>query len=178
MAALPHLITVAEFRQLPKGGEHTYELHHGEVVAMTRPKARHWKLQLRLVDLLQARLRAFGVVGMEMPFRPVGEFELLAADVAAVSQARFDSVDPEDNLRGAPELVIEIKSRSNTAISLRERAVFCLANGAVQCWVLDQDRKSVAVIHADGMTKVYGIADAIPLAAFGSDALPVSEIFS
>ncbi|MGA3018650.1 MAG: hypothetical protein ABSF62_16120 [Bryobacteraceae bacterium] len=30
MAALPDLITVAQFRQLPEGGEFAYELHHGE----------------------------------------------------------------------------------------------------------------------------------------------------
>ena len=88
MAALPHLITVAEFRRLPKGGECTYELHHGEVVAVTRPKARHWELQEHLRELLQPKLRAFGKVGMEFPFRPVAEFELLAADVEAVSRAR------------------------------------------------------------------------------------------
>jgi hypothetical protein len=33
MAALPDLITVAQFRQMPEGGECSYELHHGEVVA-------------------------------------------------------------------------------------------------------------------------------------------------
>jgi hypothetical protein len=35
MAALPQLITVEQFRQMPEG-EFQYELHHGEVVAMTR----------------------------------------------------------------------------------------------------------------------------------------------
>ena len=52
MAALPNLITVAQFRELPEGGECTYELHHGEVVAVTRPRARHSELQHRaaLID--------------------------------------------------------------------------------------------------------------------------------
>ena len=44
MAALPQMISVEQFRQLPKG-EFLYELHYGEVVALTRPRARHWKLQ-------------------------------------------------------------------------------------------------------------------------------------
>jgi len=36
MGALPSLITVAQFRELPEGGEVTYELHAGEVVAVVR----------------------------------------------------------------------------------------------------------------------------------------------
>ncbi len=47
MAAFPGLITVEQFRQMPEGGEFAYELHHGEIVAVTRPKAGHSKLQLR-----------------------------------------------------------------------------------------------------------------------------------
>ena len=39
MAALPDLITVEQFRQMPDDGR-TYELHHGEVVAATRPGAK------------------------------------------------------------------------------------------------------------------------------------------
>ena len=177
MAALPDLITVAQFRQMPEGGESSYELHHGEVVAVTRPRARHWKLQLRLTRLLEMKLKGFGEVGMELPFRPVAEFELLAADVAAVQRQRFDRIDPDDNLRGAPELVIEIRSPSNTPARIRERVTLCLANGSVQCWIVDQDKKSISVFQRDGAAVAYGIGDALPLSAFGADELPVAEIF-
>jgi hypothetical protein len=44
MAALPDLITVQQFRRMPDDGR-AYELHHGEVVALTRPKAKHYNLQ-------------------------------------------------------------------------------------------------------------------------------------
>ena len=55
MATLPDPITVEQFRQLPKGGEFAYELHDGKVVAVTRPKPRHWKLQRRLARLLDPK---------------------------------------------------------------------------------------------------------------------------
>src|SRR5579872_6734229 len=106
MAALPALITVEQFRQMPDDGR-AYELHHGEVVSVTRPKSKHFKLQCRLVKLMQPKTREFGEVSMETPYRPVAEFDLRVADVALVSQARWDGMDPEDNLHGAPELVIE-----------------------------------------------------------------------
>ena len=60
MAALPALITVDQFRQLPNDGR-AYELHHGEVVCVTRPKAKHFKLQCHLVDLFNVKGRGYGL---------------------------------------------------------------------------------------------------------------------
>jgi Uma2 family endonuclease len=88
---------------------------------------------------LENRLSSFGQVGMEFPSRPVAQFELRVADVAAVSQARYDQIDPNDNLRGAPEVVIEIKSPSNTDRKPRELASPTLANGSWECWIVDPD---------------------------------------
>jgi Uma2 family endonuclease len=39
MAATTHLLTVEDFRKLPEDqGDVYYELRHGEIVAVTRPK--------------------------------------------------------------------------------------------------------------------------------------------
>jgi Uma2 family endonuclease len=177
MATLPDLITVEQFRQLPKGGEFAYELHDGKVVALTRPKPRHWKLQRRLSRLLDPKLKAFGEVAIEVPFRPVAEFNLRAADVAVISHERWDAIDPDDDLRGAPELVIEIKSPSNTQRQLQELVRLCVANGAIECWILDTNKKTVSVNHRDGSVVLYSSGSSIPLTAFGGGELAVDEIF-
>lgn len=177
MAALPLLISVEQFREMPDG-EYQYELHHGEVVAMTRPKPRHWMLQRRLAELLQPRLSSFGEIAIEIPFRPLPEFELPAADVAALSHARWNAIDPDDDLRGAPELVIEVKSPSNTDRQLRELALLCLNNGALEFWIVDSGRKSVTVVRRDGAAAVFTSGASLSLAAFGGSELPVDEIFA
>ncbi|MGH9665100.1 MAG: Uma2 family endonuclease [Bryobacteraceae bacterium] len=100
------------------------------------------KLQLRLLRLLEPKLRQFGEVTMELPYRAVAEFELRAADVAAVLRTRGDAIDPDDNLHGAPELVIEVKSPSNTKNQLRELGALCLANGSLEHWVAEPEKKS------------------------------------
>jgi Uma2 family endonuclease len=176
MAALPDLITVQQFRRMPDDGRAS-ELHHGEVVAVTRPKAKHYDLQRRFVRLLESRLAGFGQVGMEFPYRPVAEFDLRVADVAVISQARYDQIDPDDNLHGAPELVIEIKSPSNTDRQLRELASLCLANGCSEFWIVDTDDASVTVIHRDGSSLRLHSPQSVPLTAFGGDVLPIAEIF-
>lgn len=178
MAALPQLISVEQFRQLPDGGECQYELHYGEVVAMTRPKARHLELQDRLRMLLGPKLAEFGVVRIEYPYRPFPEFDLRVADVAAVSRERWEGVDPDDNLYGTPELVIEVKSPSNTERQLREMASICLNKDTLEVWILDTGRKSVTVMLRDGTPAVFAPGDSLPLAAFGGCELPVDEIFA
>jgi Uma2 family endonuclease len=177
MAALPDLITVEQYRRMPDDGTHCYELHHGEVVEVTRPKIGHWALQVHLVDLLRAKLASFGQVGMEFAYRAVPEFDLRAADVAAVSHARRRAIAPDDNLRGAPELVIEVISPSNTKGKLREAASLCLANGGIEFWIVDPKRKLVTIIRKNGTTTVYENGSDIPLLPFGSDLLPVASIF-
>ena len=177
MAALPNLVTVAQFRDLPEEGEYAYELHHGEVVALTRPKMGHSKIQLRLMELLAPKLRTFGVVTMEFPYRPLAEFEYRVADVVAVSRSRWDAIQPDENFVGAPDLVIEVKSPSNTKRQLQELVALCLANGSFECWIVDPEHSSVTVTRRDGSTVVYSSGQDIPLAAFGSDHLPVAAIF-
>jgi len=167
---------VEQFRQLPKGGEFTYELQDGKVVAVTRPKPRHWKLQRRLSRLLEPRLKAFEVA-IEVPFRAVAKFNLRAADVAAISRERWDAIDPDDDLRGAPELVIEIKSPSNTQRKLQELISLCLQNGAVEGWILDVLKKTVSVTRSNNSTVTYGPGSTIPLTSFGGGELAVDEIF-
>jgi Uma2 family endonuclease len=177
MAALPDLITVEQYRRLPDDGVHCYELQQGEVIEVSRPKAGHFELQERLVDVLRPKLSGFGRVSMELPYRAIPEFDLRAADVAAVTWARWRSIDPDDNLRGAPELMIEVISPSNTPSKLRQMVSLCLTNGSVECWLIDRQKQSITVICKDGLTTVYRPGNEIPLTAFGSDSLPVATIF-
>lgn len=178
MSALPTLMTVEDFQALPPDdGPYVHELHHGEVVTMTRPKSKHFKLQMRLANILRRRAAHQGIVEIEIPFRAVPQFDLRVADVAYVSRERWDAIDPESNLRGAPELVIEVKSPSNTWAELRERASLCLANGCRDFWIVDDQTRTITTIGPDGKAVQHAESDSIPLSLFGGEALRVAEIF-
>jgi Uma2 family endonuclease len=175
-AAEPLLMTVEQYRQLPHRDDVIQELHWGQVVILTFPKKTHTKLQSRFLDLLRPHAEARGLVAVEFPFRAVPEYELRAADVAFVSQQRWDATEEDDNLHGAPELVIEVLSPSNTATEIREKAALCLANGAEEFWVVDAKRKRVTVMRRQGGTLLYEIGDRIPLALFDGE-IEVAKIF-
>jgi Uma2 family endonuclease len=176
-AAEPFLITVDQYRQLPDREDVVQELHFGMVVTLSRPKMRHAKLQVRLRTLLGPKAVHLGVVETEVAFRALPEYELRGADVAFVTQQRWDSTADDDNLHGSPEIVIEILSPSNTKAKIHEKAVLCLSTGALEFWVVDPKRKTVSVTPKDGPAVVYGVGDRIPLPLFSSD-LAVSAIFS
>ena len=173
MAATTHLMTVEEFRRLPEDRGDTYhELHHGELITLTRPKLKHSLIQTNLLFLLKPLADPSAHVSMEVSFRPSPEHELWAADVAYLSAERFRQVDPEDNIQGAPDLVIEVLSPSNTAGEMLDRERICLVNGAREFWLVDPDRRQVKVSTPDGRTIAYQSGQQIPLPLFG----PVAQV--
>jgi Uma2 family endonuclease len=178
MATTTGLMTVGQFRQLPEDGGPVYhELRHGEVIIVPRPKFKHLRIQVHLVELLMPAARPTGHVCMEFAFRALPEYELRVADVAYVERTRWEQIDPEDNLHGAPDLVIEVLSASNTMAEINDKEKLCLENGAKEFWVLDADLRQVKVSTPDGITTTYRSGQEIPLRVFGARALKVDDIF-
>ncbi len=176
-AAEPKLITVNEYRQLPARADLVQELHWGQVVTLTFPKKKHTKLKSRLFDLLRPHVEGKGLVAAELPFRAVPEYDLRAADVAFVSQQLWDATAEDDNLHGAPELVVEVLSPSNTKAEVREKAALSLANGAEEFWIVDPVRLNVTVMRRHGGAFVYETGDRLPLTLFGGE-IEIGQIFA
>ena len=82
---------------------------------------------------------------------------------------RFQQADPDDNIRGAPELVVEVLSPSNTAAEMHDREPVCLANGSREFWVVDAIRAEVRVTTPDGHTVTWRSDGEIPV-PFGRQA--------
>jgi Uma2 family endonuclease len=174
-----HLVTVEEFRRLPEDSGPVYhELRHGQVIAVTRPKHRHYRIQRRLSRLLEDAAPPDSEVGIEFAFRPLPDYELRVADVAYVNPRRAGSIAPDDNLHGAPDLVVEVLSPSNTKIEIKEKEQLCLVNGCLEFWLVDPDRRVVTVSTADGRQTTYIGGESISSSLLGDAAsIPVDAIF-
>ena len=169
------LITVKQFQALPERQDVLEELHWGRLVIWPRPKPWHVKLQIRVADLLRPLLTEAGYVITELPFRAVPQYELRAADVAFISRERWDRVGDKD-LLGAPELVIEVLSPSNTKLQLREYMALCLANACQEFWAVDHSEETVTVTVKEGRSVMYARNEEIPL-HIGRGAVSINEIF-
>jgi len=168
------LMTFAEFEQLPNPPGHRYELHHGELVKVPFPEFLHIRVQWQLRRLLESAAGSGGVVHTEMPYRPLPEHECWGADIVYLSKARWDKI--ERYLMGAPEIVIEVLSPSNTATEMFDNRNICLENGSREFWVVNTDLRQVEVSTPDGRTITYKSGQEIPL--FFGGRLTVDSIFT
>ena len=117
---------------------------------MPPPNRTHYLVRRRLRRYLEKAVGGAGEVDIEMPFRPLADFEYWQADVAYVSRTRWDQTPSERHLEGAPDLVVEVLSPSNTAAEILDRRNVCLENGSREFWLVDVEHRQVEVSPPDG----------------------------
>jgi len=174
-------MTFEAFGKLPDCPGHRYELRHGEPFLVAPPKHDHYMIQQRLVRLLLRHAGDADVVGTEMGFRPRPEHEYWYADVGFLAKTRLDQVPPKGNISGAPDLVVEVLSPSNTAAEMRDRRKLCLDTGSREFWIVDLDLREVEVFTSGGQGVIYKSGQEIPLffvESLGGGRLAVDAIFS
>jgi Uma2 family endonuclease len=172
-ATTNRLVTFAELEQMPDAPDGRYELRHGDLVKVPPPEFPYFRIQRQLRKLLESASPAEGMAEIVFAFRGLREYEYRIADVAFVSVDRWDRTGRY--FEGAPEIVIEVLSPSNTAAEMLDKEQLCLENGAKEFWVVDPTRRQVRVSTADGRTRIYKEGKSIPL-LFGGD-IAVREIF-
>jgi len=168
------LLTFAEYEQIPNPPGGRYELHHGALIDMAFPEHRHQKAQWTIRRLLESASGGDGIVKEEMAYRPLPEHECWGADVAYLTSSRWNNIDRW--LAGAPDLVVEVLSPSNSAMEILDKKETCLENGSLEFWLVDLDRRRVEVSTPDGHTRTYKPGQFLPL--FFGGSIAVEDIFS
>jgi Uma2 family endonuclease len=169
-------MTVQQYLELREPeGPYTWELHFGELVKVGRPKKPHYNLQMLIRDLLIGKLgRRRWVTDIEMPYGLTPGYDVRAADVGVVLRKAWEADPQADYFIGSPDVVIQVKSRSNLDRKMEEDAVLHITHGASAVWLLKPERREIVVITASSRT-VYGGGESIPLP--GSATLGVNDIF-
>jgi len=170
-------MTFEEAAQLPEPEGFRYELHHGELVKVLFPKMTHMRAQRQLRILLQSAA-GDAIVDTEFGFRAVPEYEYRRADVTYVTKERWEARSPDDYFHGAPDLVIEVLSPSNTASEMRDKRKLCLTNGSVEFWIVDPEQREVELHTRDGRFAIYGPGQQVPLFFAPGTNIPVDAIFA
>jgi Uma2 family endonuclease len=166
-------VTFEEFMRLPNPKSGHLELHHGEVISVPPRQHSHARLQQMISELLLPMTKGKGLIMTEFPFRVEGQ-EAWQADLGFVAAERADIPDPY--LRGAPDLVIEVLSPSNTVDEINEKMDICMANGCTCFWVVDPKRKTVSVTEGD-TARQYREGTSIPLPAPLEGEIAVASVF-
>ena len=176
MAAPPtNLMTFAEFVELPET-EFRQELWNGVLVNLGPSIHSGFLIQQRIRALLSQTGGTQGEAITEFGFKPKPDFEYRIADAAFLTKERWESIPRDGYMAGAPELVVEVLSRSNTKAEMIEKEKLCLENGRLEFWTVDIRRKTVTTSRSNGRVTVHGTGENIPL--FFGGALAVDATFS
>jgi Uma2 family endonuclease len=152
------LISLEDYEALPEAENgFEYELSNGELIVLASPTLFHNWIRDDILERFRVFLRQhphLGKVTSETDFR-LAPNTVRRPDVAFVSAAKLESVDPRKRLDFAPDLAIEIASPND---DLPRKIQDYLAAGT-RVWALYPDAR-VARIHRPGEQAVVRDADA------------------
>jgi Uma2 family endonuclease len=171
-------MSAAEFEARFADSETRAELLRDEVITMSPTTSLHGILAIR-VSLPVAQFveeRALGVVcGAETGFviqHADGAESVLAPDMAFIAAERIPDPLPEGFWRIPPDLVVEIRSCSESQREVAQKAALWLGAGARLVWYVDPFRQQVSVYRADGTEQTLSLNDTLS----GEDVLPGFEL--
>ena len=169
-----------EFEQLPDNGMH-YELFDGELIALPPPKSGHSLIAHRIYRLLDAvaAQRQWGKVFIEAGHKIFRDDRFwIQPDVSVLRQDRLKDIAEDAYFEGAPDLVVEVASPSETTRDLMRKAHACLAAGSAAVWIVHPKRREVQVLSASGESSTLSHADIISLPElFPGWSIKVASLF-
>jgi Uma2 family endonuclease len=144
-------MTVEQLERFPTQEGWIYELHEGRLIVVPGPGADHADIQERFFLTLGVYLRASGLGHLSgtgcynLPL-PTNTEELLCPDLSYVEPARRATMPKRGSyLVGAPDLVIEIASPSDTPAQMAAKVAIYLAAGVRLVWVAWPTSRTVDV---------------------------------
>jgi len=161
------------------------ELIYGEAFAMTAPNARHQEILGELFSQFHDYLRGKSCKAYPAPYDVRLFFEEDESDDTVV-QPDISVVCDEnkrgyEGCRGAPDLVVEILSPSNTAIEMERKLKLYQKAGVREYWVVDSENKglTIYIFRKEEITAAtYKSADTVPVTIFPGLDIALEQVFA
>lgn len=170
-----------ELMALPKDG-YKRELLHGEII-MSPAGSEHGLICVRVVTELEffiRRQKLGAVFDSSTGFRLTPD-DLLSPDAAFVSKSRLTGLKrlPRGFFPGAPDLVVEVLSPSDTAERMHDKLVLYFAHGAQLAWVINPAERNALVYRSSEADRLLRVTDTLD----GEDVIPgfrvtLAELFA
>ena len=193
MGALPKAeanrrYTYADYKNWELKEGERWELIRGEAFAMAGPNTRHQIVLREIFGQFYVYLRGKPCQVFCSPYdvRLFYEEELGEDDDTVVQPDILVVCDKskigEEGIRGAPDLVIEILSPSNTAIEMEEKRCLYRDAGVREYWVADPKNNRVTVYCFRGgevlSAKTYESADTAPVGILPGFGIALDRVFA
>lgn len=150
MKALDPRVTFAELQQWPDDGRR-YELYDGEVIVVPSPFLRHQRVAMHIETILMEYERSSGGIVVHAPFDIVfSEHNVLQPDIVFFRVERRRLVDDWEVTRAAPDLAVEVLSRSTEARDRGRKMALFARFGVKEYWIVDPARNTLEMYVLSG----------------------------
>ena len=172
--------TYEDYRNTPD--DIRYELHDGELIVVPAPNMAHQGISttlLRLIDTL-VYLRKLGKVFHAPTDVVFSDTEVVQPDLIFVSNER-SHILTENNIRGAPELIIEILSPSTAGRDRTFKRTLYERHGVKEYWMVDPSARNITILllgeSGYELAGIYGEGQTLTSTTLSGFSLDLDDIF-
>ena len=172
--------TYEDYKNAPE--DRRYELLDGDLVVVPSPRESHQRVLVTLTSQLDGIVRGMGLGHLYVaPFDVVlSDTDVVQPDLLFITSER-ESIITEENVRGAPDLVIEILSPSTADRDRTFKRSLYARSGVKEFWIVDPVDKMVEVLrlgeHGFELEATYGEDDTLTSAILSGVSLSLNEVF-
>ena len=140
--------TYQDYRNAPE--DKRYELLDGDLVVVPAPKEVHQRVLMNLSLLIFQSVKLSGAGHVyAAPFDVVlSDTDVVQPDLLFISNERAHIIT-EENVQGAPDLVVEILSPSTAERDQTFKRSLYAKHGVKEYWLVNTDDKTVTALHLD-----------------------------
>jgi Uma2 family endonuclease len=190
MGALPkeeekRHFTYADYKEWELDEGERYELIDGEAFAMSAPNTRHQAILTELLGRFYVYLQGKPCKVFPAPYDVRLFYEEDESDDTVVQPDIMVICDKdkigEDGCHGAPDLVIEILSPSNTATEMEKKFLLYQEAGVREYWIVDSENNTLKVHRfqdSEILTNTYKTADTVPVAVLPGFSIALEQVFA
>ena len=190
MGALPkekedRLYTYRDYKEWELKEGERFELIYGEAFAMSSPNERHQAILTELLVQLHTYLQNKPCKVYPAPFdvRPFysedeSDDTVVQPDIIIICDEKKRG--PE-GCRGAPDLVVEILSPSNSAIEMERKFKLYKQSGVKEYWIVDPENKGIKVYCFEAekiLVNTYGSDNVISASIFPGLSIELEQVFA
>jgi len=177
--------TYADYKEWELDEGERYELIDGEAFAMSAPNTRHQLISGELFVQFHDYLRGKPCKVFSAPYDVRLFYEEDESDDTVVQPDLIVICDKdkigEDGCHGAPDLVIEILSPSNTATEMEKKFLLYQESGVREYWIVDSKNNTLKVHRfqdSEILTNTYKSADTAPVAILPGFSIALEQVFA
>ena len=188
MGALPkeeYRYTYADYKSWELKEGERFELIFGEAFAMSAPDARHQEILGDIFNQLYNFLRGKPCKVYPAPYdvrlfyeEDESDDTVVQPDISVVCDEKKRG---KEGCRGAPDMVVEILSPSNTAIEMNRKLKLYREAKVREYWVVDPESNEVSVYHLEEspfLYDVYGSTDTVPVSVLPGLNIVLEQVFA